>query len=273
MRRNAAGSRFFRRPRRSNAKGPPQNLFCGEQPKSWRKWKQKRNKSASLLIAGVSAETPGGTAPCRSGKVVQSRQAPTTPCLPCVRGGAERMRSEGVVGNVQKKVPCNRKPVPIRHPQPLSQGLRPCQFPFSIAGVSAETPLRHRIAGRARSDGRNHVPPVNPLLFGRGTGIGVQQKPSSAQANGESGGHFALGIRAPGGLSVHFPPVESGLRSPRLQARTLFRRQGRFAAPAFPFAGNHKIQHFSVDLPEKSTYNQVVKNPLPFRKEEPYDPH
>ena len=28
---------------------------------------------------------------------------------------------------------------------------------------------RHRKAGRARSDGRNHVPPVNPLLFGRGT--------------------------------------------------------------------------------------------------------
>ena len=39
-----------------------------------------------------------------------------------------------------------------------------------IAGVSAETPLRHRKAGRARSDGRNHVPPVNPLLFGRGQG-------------------------------------------------------------------------------------------------------
>ena len=28
---------------------------------------------------------------------------------------------------------------------------------------------RHRKAGRARSHGRNHVPPVNPLLFGRGT--------------------------------------------------------------------------------------------------------
>ena len=39
--------------------------------------------------------------------------------------------------------------------------------PLLIAGVSAETPLRHRSAGRARSDGRNHVPPVNPLLFGR----------------------------------------------------------------------------------------------------------
>ncbi len=41
---------------------------------------------------------------------------------------------------VQEKVPCNRQPVPIRYPQPLSQGLRPCQLPFSIAGVSAETP-------------------------------------------------------------------------------------------------------------------------------------
>ena len=28
---------------------------------------------------------------------------------------------------------------------------------------------RHRKAGRARSDGRNHVPPVNPLLFGQRT--------------------------------------------------------------------------------------------------------
>ena len=48
----------MRRPKRSNKTGLPQNLFCGEQPKSWRKWKQKRNKSASPLIAGVSAETP-----------------------------------------------------------------------------------------------------------------------------------------------------------------------------------------------------------------------
>ena len=60
------------------------------------------------------------------------------------------MRSGGVVGTVQKKVPCNRKPVPIRHPQPLSQGLRPCQLPFSIAGVSAETPLRHRAPQKRR---------------------------------------------------------------------------------------------------------------------------
>ena len=50
------------------------------------------------------------------------------------------MRSGGVVGLVQEKATWYRKPVPIRYPQPLSQGLRPCQLPFSIAGVSAETP-------------------------------------------------------------------------------------------------------------------------------------
>ena len=50
------------------------------------------------------------------------------------------MRSGGVVGLVQEEVTCYRKPVPARYPQPLSQTLRVCQLPFSIAGVSAETP-------------------------------------------------------------------------------------------------------------------------------------
>ena len=50
------------------------------------------------------------------------------------------MRSGGVVGRVQEKAAWYRNPVPIRYPHPLSQGLRPCQLPFSIAGVSAETP-------------------------------------------------------------------------------------------------------------------------------------
>ena len=50
------------------------------------------------------------------------------------------MRSGGVVGTVQEKASCNRNPVPIRYPQPLSQTLWVCQLPFSIAGVSAETP-------------------------------------------------------------------------------------------------------------------------------------
>ena len=40
------------------------------------------------------------------------------------------MRGGGVVGLAQETVACNRKPVPIRYPQPLSQGLRPCQLPL-----------------------------------------------------------------------------------------------------------------------------------------------
>ena len=60
------------------------------------------------------------------------------------------MRSGGVVGTVQEKVAWYRKPVPIRHLQPLSQGLWPCQLPFSIAGVSAETPLRHHAPQKLR---------------------------------------------------------------------------------------------------------------------------
>ena len=55
--------------------------------------------------------------------------------------------------------------------------------PFSIAGVSAETPLRHRSAGRARSDGRNHVPPVNPLLFGRKTRDGRRKSHEASFVN------------------------------------------------------------------------------------------
>ena len=85
--------------------------------------------------------------------------------------------------------------------------------PSPIAGVSAETPLRHRSAGRARSDGRNHVPPVNPLLFRRRTGDGASSEKKRSPAadaglgcrrrhpingrTGGSGGHFALGTRAP----------------------------------------------------------------------------
>ena len=89
---------------------------------------------------------------------------------------------------------------------------------------------RHRKAGRARSDGRNHVPPVNPLLFGRRTGDGAfseKKRSPAADAglgcrrrhpiNGRTGGPGGISPlvqRPPGGLSVHFPPVESG-RFPR----------------------------------------------------------
>ena len=67
-----------------------------------------RSRAARFAVPpGVSAETPA-----------------------IERGCAERMRSGGVVGRVQEKVTCDRKPAPIRHPQPLSQGLRPCQLPL-----------------------------------------------------------------------------------------------------------------------------------------------
>ena len=108
-------------------KGPPAAFLS-----TFRRWKVDERPAAKCCGADSFGPLPG--------KVVRSELLPTTPCLPCVRGGAERMRSGGVVGLAQETVACNRKPVPLRHPQPLSQGLRPCQLPFSIAGVSAETP-------------------------------------------------------------------------------------------------------------------------------------
>ena len=174
-----------------------------------------------LPVKGCGAR--GLPPPLASRQSGASELRPPTSCLPCVRGGAERMRSGGVVGAVQEKEACNRLPAPIRHPQPLSQGLRPCQLPFSIAGVSAETPLRHRSAGRARSDGRNHVPPVNPLLFRRRTGDGASSEKKRSPAadaglgcsknrplrarTGGSGGHFALGTKAP---RRPFSPLSAG---------------------------------------------------------------
>ena len=44
------------------------------------------------------------------------------------------MRSGGVVGKVQETVACNRKPVPIRYPQPLSQGLSALTAPLFDRG-------------------------------------------------------------------------------------------------------------------------------------------
>ena len=55
------------------------------------------------------------------------------------------MRSGGVVGRVQEKVACNRKPVPIRYPQPLSQGLTALPAPLtqgSQALRGTKVPLR-----------------------------------------------------------------------------------------------------------------------------------
>ncbi len=41
------------------------------------------------------------------------------------------MRSGEVVGTVQEKVACNRMPAPIRHLQPLSQGLAALPAPLT----------------------------------------------------------------------------------------------------------------------------------------------
>ncbi len=104
----------------------------------------------------------------RPGLLRSGMRRASTSCLPCVRGGAERMRSGGVVGTVQEKVAWYRKPAPTRHLQPLSQGLSALPAPLFDRGRFCGNAGRHRAAGRARSDGRNHVPPVNPPLFGRG---------------------------------------------------------------------------------------------------------
>ena len=129
----------------------PEDLTEGEIRRAYAKGDAQR-----IPVANSLPQSPAATAPSSEGaKGLGCRRKhpvspPTTPCLPCVRGGAERMRSGGVVGVVQEEVACNRQPVPARYPQPLSQGLRPCQLPFSIAGVSAETPLRHRAPQKLR---------------------------------------------------------------------------------------------------------------------------
>ena len=63
--------------------------------------------------------------------------------------------------------------------------------------------------------GRCHASPGNPLLFGRGTGDWcAAENILCASERGDRGGISPLVSRPPGGLSVHFPPVESG-RFPR----------------------------------------------------------
>ena len=87
-------------------------------------------------------------------------------CLPGVRGGAERMRSGGVVGTVQEKVICNRKPVPTRYPQPLSQGLSALPAPLFDRGrfcgnaIAAPRPTK---AALLRGPREFHRFPANEL--------------------------------------------------------------------------------------------------------------
>ena len=82
-----------------------------------------------LPVKGCGAR--GLPPPLASRQSGASELRPPTSCLPCVRGGAERMRSGGVVGAVQEKVTWYWKPVPIRDPQPLSQGLPALPAPLT----------------------------------------------------------------------------------------------------------------------------------------------
>ena len=60
------------------------------------------------------------------------------------------MRSGGVVGLVQEKAACYRKPSPIRHPQPLSQGLSALPAPLFDRGRFCGNAGRHRTPQKRR---------------------------------------------------------------------------------------------------------------------------
>ena len=57
---------------------------------------------------------------------------------------------------VQEKVVWYRKPVPTRYPQPLSQGLRPCQLPLHRGAKGLGYPLTQGSQGMR---GGGAVPP------------------------------------------------------------------------------------------------------------------
>ncbi len=107
------------------------------------------------------------------------------------------------MGKAQEKAACNRQLVPIRYLQPLSQGLRPCQLPLHRGAKPC--------GGRGLARSRNH--------------------PLCARTGGP-GGISPLVQRPPGGLSVHFPPVESG-RMPRSEALQGPGPLDRLWSPAF----------------------------------------
>ena len=92
------------------------------------------------------------------------------------------MRSGGVVGLVQEKVACDRKPVPIRHPQPLSQGLTALPAPLT---QGSQAP---------RGDGASSEKKRSPAAD---AGLGCKIWLLLRVRTGGSGGHFALGKKAP----------------------------------------------------------------------------
>ena len=133
-----------------------------------------------LFVCGFSKAPMGWLLPPQGlapNKRMRNALPPSTPCLPCVRGGAERMRSGGVVGLVQEKVACNRLPAPIRRPQPLSQGLRPCQLPLHRGAKPCGG--RGLVCSRNYPMSKRYEPPLTPSPTGG--------RPAGAAAPGPSG--------------------------------------------------------------------------------------
>ena len=103
------------------------------------------------------------------------------------------MRSGGVVGTVQEKVACYRKPVPIRHLQPLSQTLWVCQLPLHRGAK----PCGGRKCPSEGARGAKPCGGTEKRSPAADAGLGCSKnRPLSARTGG-SGGHFALGIKAP----------------------------------------------------------------------------
>ena len=117
----------------------PEGLTEGEIRRAYAERDTQSGRVANSLPQSPAATAPSseGAKPCGGDEGKGSALPPTTPCLPRVRGGAERMRSGGVVGSVQETVTCNRKPVPIRYPQPLSQGLSALTAPLTQGSQGA----------------------------------------------------------------------------------------------------------------------------------------
>ena len=151
-RRKAAGSRFVRRPRRSNRKGPPQNLFCGERkfhPRNHSKTARPIGR-AVFAFSGAEAglgstytgETKGGA---RSASLSQADERLPAQ-FPC-----PRPKRRGVTGGTWFR-PSDRARPALR-----------CRN-----GVSAETPaIRREPLCAATEAVKCKRAPAKPVLRGR----------------------------------------------------------------------------------------------------------
>ena len=135
--------------------------------------------------------------PLPPGNAVLSQLRPPAPCLPCVRGGAERMRSGGVVGRVQEEVAWYRKPVPIRCLQPLSQGLsalpapltQGSQAPRGIPSAGAKGAGMCLAAGLARQN-RQKLTKRGALCYDGGRRCQIRQAVSTSRKGGDAHGYI-----------------------------------------------------------------------------------